>query len=274
MMQPYKYQRSASKITPGYMRSSKRLPPAKKKLDDLAKKVNRIYRSIEVSYARQEGLVNLVGTGNGSLDNQIWAVAPTTTNADPKAVVLARGPDEGQRIGNSVSTRKNYFDFCAVLKPWNASTNANPRPLYLTAWVVSIRGGSYATTVVDVEGLITSRFFNSGTSYQGFSDSVLDQIRTVNEDVFTLHAKKTYKLGNASTFASGAGGATPTSAQGYTNNDFSIVVKDRIDLTKFTPRTIRYNDGDILSYNNQKWLFFTMSNCDGSAISLSLPVLS
>jgi len=270
-MQPYKYQRSASKITPGYMRSSKRLPPAKKKLDDLAKKVNRIYRSIEVSYARQEGLVNLVGTGNGSLDNQIWAVGPTTTNADPKAIVLARGPDEGQRIGNSVATRKNHFDFCAVLKPWNASTNANRRPLYLTAWVVSIRGGCYATTVVDVEGLITSWFFNSGTSYQGFSDSVLDQIRTVNEDVFTLHAKKTYKLGNASTFASGAGGATPTSAQGYTNNDFSIVVKDRIDLTKFTPRTIRYNDGDTLSYNNQKWLFFTMSNCDGSAISLSLP---
>lgn len=238
----------------------------------LSKKVNRILRSVEKKFARVEGTTDLVSTGAASFDGQVFAVAPTTTVQDAKAIVLAQGDGQANITGNKVTTEKNIFSFVATLKPWNASTNANPRPLYLTYWVVSVRGGSYSTVVADVVSQIKSRFFNSGNSFAGFSDSVLDQIRTVNDDVFILHEKKTFKLGNASTFASGAGGATPTSAQGYTNNDFSMIVKFDVDLTKYTPKTIRYNDNDATQFGNQKWIFFTMQNCDGSAISASVPV--
>lgn len=255
----------------GWMRSRARAPGVKG-YSALSKKVNQILRSVEKKYARVEGTTNLCGTGAADFDSQVFAVAPTTTTADPKAIVLVQGDGQANITGNKVTTQKNIFSFVATLKPWNASTNANPRPLYLTYWVVGLRGGAYATTVADVENLIKSRFFNTGNSYSGFSDSVLDQIRTVNDDVFMLHEKKTFKLGNASTFASGAGGATPTSAQGYTNNDFDMIVKYDIDLTKYTPKTIRYNDNDASQFGVQKWVFFTMQNCDGSAISASLPV--
>lgn len=244
----------------------------KKKVADISRKVNRIIRSIEKKYARVEGSTNLVGTGNASFDGQIFALAPTTTTADPKAIVLQQGDLQADRVGNQVTTQKNIFSFVATLLPWNASTNANPRPVYLTAWVFSIKGGQYGTTVGDVENLVKSRFFNTGNSYSGFLDNVVDQIRTVNEDVFTLHAKKVFKLGNASTFASGAGGATPTSAQGYTNNDFSMIVKYDMDVTKFTPKTIRYNDNDGSQFGVQRWIMFTLQNCDGSAVASAVPV--
>lgn len=261
------------KFQRGYMRSAKKEAPVKRKVDDIARKVNRIIRSIEKKYARVEGTTSLVSTSNASFDGQIFAVAPTLTGIDPKAIVLAQGDGEANMTGNQVTTQKNIFSFVATLNPWNASSNANPRPLYLTYWVVSVRGGVNATTLADVENLIKTRFFNTGNSYIGFSDSVLDQIRTVNEDVFILHTKKTFKLGNANTYASGAGGATPTSAQGYTNNDFSMIVKFEVDLTKYTPKTIRYNDTDTAgAFGNQKWIFFTMQNCDGSAIASAVPV--
>lgn len=238
----------------------------------LAQKVNKMSRAVEVKEARAEGLTDMVGTAVASFTGNVFCINPASTATDPKAIVINQGSGEGDRIGNQVTTKQNLFRFCAVLKPWHSTSNPNPRPMYLKAWVVSIRGGQYGTTLADATNLIKSRFFDTGNSYIGFGDNLFDTIRPVNEDVFTVHYTKVFKIGPAQTMASGGGGATPTSAQGYTNNDFKLSVKWTIPLTKYTIKNIRYNDTDGSVFNPTKWLFFTMSNADGSAVGSSVPM--
>lgn len=238
----------------------------------LNRKVNRLIRGVEVKETRNEGTTNLVGTGNVNFDGQVFCINPTTTTADPKGIVVGLGDLEGQRVGNQISTKSNVFKFVAIIKPWNATTNPNPRPMYFKVWVISIRGGNYGTTHSDVSNLIKTRFFDTGNSYQGWSDTIMDTIKPVNEDVFNVHYVKTFKLGPATTMASGAGGATPTSAQGYSNNDFRLSIKWSVPLTKYTAKTIRYNDTDGSSFNPTKWLFFTCHNADGSTIGTQVPI--
>lgn len=243
-----------------------------KKLADVVKKVNSIYRAIEVNISRVEGSTNIVAATNASFDAQIFAVDPCGAGVDPKGVALVQGDDQGQRVGNMITTKRNKFNFVAMIKPWDATTNPTPRPMYLTAWVIKIRGGSYATIYTDVENMIKNYFFQTGNSSQGFSDSVMDDIRPVNTDVFKLLYKKTWKIGTATTMASGGGGATPTSAQGYSNNDFPYSVKAFLDLTKFSTKNIRYNDTSGVNANDMAWLFFTPSNADGSFVGTSIPL--
>lgn len=267
---------------PSIKRSGKRVTRAKiyrkgKKANaravvNLNKKVNRLIRGIETKELRVEATTDLVGTGNASFKNQVFCIGPSTTVTDPKCIVIPAGDGEGNRDGNQITTKANFFKFVAILKPWNSSTNANPRPMYLKVWVVSVRGGAFATSWEDVSNLITTRFFDTGNSYAGFSDTVLDTLRPINEDVFRVNYVKTFKIGPSQTMASGAGGATPTSAQGYTNNDFKLSVKWTVPLTKFTQKNVRYNDTDNYSFNNNKWLFFTMHNADGSTVGLQTPL--
>lgn len=249
----------------------KRVKPNYSSIKNLSKKVNQITRSIEQKMNRVEGNTNLGGTGVSAADfsNQIWAVNPTLTNQDPKAIVISQGDAQGKRSGNQITTKKNTFSFVAILNP-NAGTNTAPKPLYLKVWVVGVRGGQYGTTAPDVANLIKSRFFNTGDSYQGFNDTLFDLIRPINKDVFTIHYTKTFKLGNSEYWISSGG--TPTNYQHYANNDFRASIKFTVPLTKYTQKNIRYNDDDGSIFNTTNWLFFTLHNIDGTTIGTNDPV--
>lgn len=243
-----------------------------KKIAVVEKKVNKISRSIEIKETKLEGSFEMTGITQPQLDSWIFCVNPTLTGVDPKAIVIAQGDSEANRQGNQITTKGNVLKFVACLNPWNSATNANPKPLYLRYYVISIRGGVYANTISDVETIIQNKFFDNGNSSIGFTDSPLDMLRHVNDEVIYVHDMKEFKIGNSYYMASGAGGATPTSAQGFTNNDFSSSVKWTIPLYKYTQKNIKYNDQDTQIFNNNKWVFFTIHNADGSAVGSSFPL--
>ena len=251
--------------------SVRRKYSSKRKVYNLAKRVKKIEKSAEVKIVRREAQTLLSSPQSALLANQIWCVNPTVVGQDPKAQVITQGTGQANRVGNTVTTKSNSFKFTALLTPWNVSTNAYPSPMYLKYWIVSVRGGQTYTNQ-QVRDLLQSKFFQADNSYTGFSDSVMDNIRPVNKDVFYVHTTKTFKLGNATYMASGAGGATPTSNQGFTNNDFKMSVTWTIPLTKFTTKNLKFNDTDSVIYNSTKWLFFTIAHADGTTIGANTPV--
>lgn len=249
---------------------SKKKAPTIKQID---KKVNQIIRGIEKEDFRKEGQTNMTGSTSSFLDEQIFSINPCTASIDTKGIVITKGDNEGQRQGNQVTTQRRYFKFCVTLNPWNSGTNPNPKPMILKAMIVSVRGGVIASTLTDIEGLLQSRFFDTGSGYTGFSDSPYDLLRPINNDVFTVHKSFEYRLGNATYMASGAGGATPTSNQGFSNNFYNPMVMDTIDLTEYCHKNIKWNDDDTINYNSNKWLVFTLTNIDGTQIGSGQPAV-
>lgn len=238
----------------------------------LNRKVNRISRSIETKIKRIEGSVDLCGPASPNLDSQIFSITPTTPISDPKCIDIQAGDGQDQRGGNKITTRANWLNFTLMLNPYEATTNLAPKPVIVKYWVVSVRGSQFGTTNVDVENLIKSRFFQANSSYTGFSDSPMDNIRQINNDVFIVHQTKEFKLGNQY-IQSSSSGTVNNNNQRYANNEFKIFYKWRLNLTKYTDKNIRYNDNDGSSFNRQKWCFFTVANADGTTLAEQLPVL-
>lgn len=243
-----------------------------KKVNFISKKLNKISSGIEVKEVTREGSFVMSGSGQTTLDQQIFLINPGTAAQDPKAIVIGQGDDESKRQGNQITTSSNVLKFAAMLLPWHATTNPDPKPVILKYWVLSIRGGTLGNTIYDIELICQTKFFESGASYYGFSDSVMDILRMVNDEVLYVHETKEFKLGAAYYMASGAGGATPTSNQGYTNNDFNYFVKWSIPLYKYTQKNIKWNDNDPQMYNRNKFVLFTIMNADGTAIGTRQPV--
>lgn len=253
-------------------KTSKKNKSLYKKVNFISKKLNKISAGIEKKEITNEGSFRMSGSGQTTLDQQIFLVNPGTAAQDPKAIVIPQGDDEGKRQGNQITTHSNVLKFAAMLLPWHATTNPDPKPVILKYWVLSTRGGTLGNTIYDIELICQNKFFEYGASYIGFSDSVMDVLRMVNDDVLYVHETKEFKLGAAYYMASGAGGATPTSNQGYTNNDFNYFVKWSIPLYKYTQKNLKWNDNDPQMYNKNKFVLFTIMNADGTAIGTRQPV--
>lgn len=237
----------------------------------LNRKVNKLVRSVETKFKRQEGSINLGGPANTNFDQQIWSITPCTTTTDPKCIDIQSGDGQDQRSGNKITTKANWLNFTLMLNPYEATTNLAPKPVIVKYWVVSVRGSQFGTTNVDVENLIKTRFFQANASYTGFSDSPMDNIREINKDVFIVHQTREFKLGNQY-IQSSSSGTVNNNAQRYANNDFKMFYKFRLNLTKYTSKQVRYNDNDGSSFNKMKWVFFTVANADGTFVSDQLPV--
>lgn len=238
----------------------------------LNRKVNKLMGQVETKIKRVEGSVNLCGPAGTLLDQQIFSITPTTPITDPKGIDIQSGDDQDQRNGNKITTKANWLNFVLMLNPYEATTNLAPKPVVVKLWVVSVRGSQYGTTNVDVENLIKTRFFQANGSYTGFTDSVMDNIRQINNDVFNVHYTREFKLGNQY-IQSSSSGTVNNNNQRYANNEFKMMYKYRLNLTKYTTKMVRYNDNDGSSFNRQKWVFFTISNADGTFMSDQLPVL-
>ena len=84
-----------------------------------------------------------------------------------------------------------------------------------------------------------SAFFQAGSFAEPFAGNLSDMIRPVNTDVFTVNTMRTHKIGNA--FVATAT-TNPAADQQYTNNDYKLNAMGVVDLTKYCPKVLKFND--------------------------------
>ena len=91
----------------------------------------------------------------------------------------------------------------------------------------------------------------------------------VNTDLFTVYVDKVFKVGAASNTGTG-GNAT---AQYGASNDYSYNCIETIDLTKYCPKTLLFNDTN--SFPNNRCLFAVFAAAPalgGSVATTQLPI--
>lgn len=151
----------------------------------------------------------------------------------PSFLDIQQGTGQGNRIGNVIRTKLCVMTAFIAPLSYHATLNNAPRPCYIKLIFATSRDNS---TVLDVASI--ARLFQLGNSASPPSGNMYDMIRPFNYDAWMIHKVVMLKIG--SSINTGSGGIIGQSY--YANNDFSFSKVIKINLTKFQPKNVKFED--------------------------------
>lgn len=210
----------------------------------LAKKQKVPHKNMSVNAMVKKAMLKLAETKTQCLTtNQFinpatgsgWAalgIRPVTPYSS--GVSIIGGTGQGDRIGNKIRTKKVTMDFCLYSNPYNGTTNLVPQPMEIAFWVCSVKEENTLPTSLN-------DFFQNGNTTSGLAGTLADYVKSVNTDKYTVHRQFVKKLGFADYGGTGATGSQPLFGN-YANNDYKLNHNFTLDLTKYCPKNIVWND--------------------------------
>lgn len=180
---------------------------------------------------------------------------------------VAQGTGAGARIGNQIRTKKLVFKGTILPMPQDGTTNPNPRP-FQVKMVIFYDKKQPTTTPA-----IASNFFQDGNSDRGFNSSIVDMWSPYNTDRYRIVKSKTFKIG----FSQNAGTATSAVNQGqwqaYSNNDFKMNCNFNVNVTKYFPKIVKFDDSSLDATSRSLYAVFYMAGAGGEvSISTWVPI--
>lgn len=197
----------------------------------------------------------------GTYINTNWgldAIQPLTPYSTIGATISLGNSSSG-RIGNKIRTKYLTLKGIMTPVPYNATANPNPTPLDVMMVIFSRR----ADSKLFAAGL--SNFFQNGNSSSAPTGLITDTILDINKDVYQVYYKRIFKVGY-SDFA-GTGSSAP--AQNFANNDYKYSCRFNLNLTKYCPKIIKFNDTDNDPYSRLLYCAFLPMRPDGNGVSVT-----
>lgn len=191
-------------------------------------------RTLEVKEQSNVNNVILSGYNNTGLTTAgIIPISPYTG-----FVQIDSGGLQGQRIGNSIRTKRCILSVAMFSRPYSITTPA-PQPQELLFYILSSKINN------TVRPTTLTGLFQNGSSSSDFTSSLQDATynkSAINKDLFHIHAIIKKKQGYASW-----DDPTGYSAlySGYNNNDYKLNNVWQLDVTKYIPKEILYNDNSV-----------------------------
>lgn len=257
-------------------RGTKRRTYKSKSLTKSAKKAVRKIAKSEVHKADEDKFIIDTYTGynlsNGSasaIDGSINPVSPGV-NSD---LTITSGNTRSSRVGNKITTKRLTFSAQISAYPYSAVNNPGPSPFLLDVYLFydkenpqGINTSTIGTGLYQAPTPAANAdfFYNDGSTSntQGFSYTLQDHFKVVNDARYKVFWKKTYKIGYANYAGSGANAV----AQNWANNDFKLSQMVNYGLTKHYNKVVKFrNSTDSLPQNHGLWLLFVPMKPDGGA---------
>jgi len=151
---------------------------------------------------------------------------------------IAQGVQQGYRIGNKVTTKSLWFKGTFRPNPYNATSNPLLFPQQVRMIIFYDRSDP---NVVPSPG---ADLFQLGNVNQGFNNDLTDLWRPFNTDRYRILTQRTYKLGFSNNNGTGAPGVI-TDYQFNSNNDFRLNVNFKINLTKYYPKIVKFDENNL-----------------------------
>lgn len=177
------------------------------------------------------------------------------------AMAISQGTGQAQRVGNEIKTRKLTWKGTIAPLQWNTSTNPNPRPQQVKLWIIYDK--TAPTSVPDPR----TNFFQNGNASKGFMDDLADLWSPVNEDRYRVLTSRTFKLGYSQYAGTASSTANQAEQQAYSNNDFKLNCNFSLDLTKYYPKIVKFNDTNNAPTTRGLYAFWTCVSADGSTMN-------
>lgn len=163
---------------------------------------------------------------------------------------IGQGTGQGDRIGNRVHMK--YLGFKGYLYAIN-NTLTGGNPTNVTMYIGRLKAGVSTPTTSSL-----SQFLQLGNTTIAPTDDNRAALYEINRDLWNVYYRKTFKIG----------GATSTSSNAIpANNDYHVMRKFNINLTKWIPKTINYTDGNNIATNCGLYVWFTIANYNDQVIS-------
>lgn len=230
------------------------------------KKVQRIVNSnLEtkvVNYRANDK--NILNVASADWVGTVLNLVPGGTGGN-NMFTISQGDGQGQRSGNIITPKGLYLRGIVRAAPaYDPVTNYNPCPMYVTMYVARLKQ-HLSDSSTELETVIDNTVFQNGSSSLGMSGLPNDLLNTFNSDQITLLYKRVFKLGFAEYPSSAGSNVANNTYQRYMNNDFKVMRMFKINLSKFLPKKMKFNDTTDICTNTRKlWLFFCVTREDNS----------
>ena len=214
--------------------------------------INRIVK--RVLHSQIEDKTQFVTDSNVRLTTYAVLPALQTISMIPYNNIV-QGVGQGQRIGNTIRTRRVEFNFSITPTPYS-STNSQPVPQEIIMMFGKVKN-SRAQQPISSD---FAHLWQAGSSNVGPYSTTLDLLQDVNKDYFTVYKVCKFKVGYATAQASG----NSTANQFFANNDYKLNVTRRMNITKYCPKIVKFNDATAQPTNDGLWMWAWAVNGDGS----------
>lgn len=195
-----------------------------------------------------------------SSQNMVQLTPSNQTNADYQIV---QGTSQGARIGNTITVQKATLKWAMYPALYNVASNPTPKALDIRCFIVSLKGvPNGQVTKAQLHDVLTNTCFANGASSNGLSNNLFDLVQAWNTDVLTVYCDFTLKLGQST--QAGMTGSSASMLQG--NNDYKLNQIVKLDVTKYLPKKMTFNDADTNSTSRQVFLVWHPINFDGTTI--------
>lgn len=213
-------------------------------------------QEIEVKTALSVNNIVIAGYNNaaGLLPLSIIPITPYTG-----FVEINQNAEQDGRIGNKIRTKKVILSLAMWPLPYSDPTNIFPTPQEIMIFILSNKKDS-TVLPTSIPSLI-----QYGNTTQSLTSSLQDIVNIPigwNKDLYVLHKVIVKKLGPASWTYQVPGFAANTS--GFNNNDFKYNQVMHIDVTKYCPKNITFNDGTDTATSRLTYFYVMAVPCDGN----------
>lgn len=197
---------------------------------------------------------DLVSVPSATFQDNVIQVGPNNNATEP--MTIYQGTGVASRIGNKIKTKMLMLKGTIVPLPYNATTNNNVTPLQVKMIVF------YDRSTPNAEPQPSSNMFQQQGANAGFYNDLTDLWRPFNTDRYRILTTRTWKLG----FAQNEGTGYVANFQGLTNNDFKMNVNFKVNLTKYYPKHVKFDENSGDPTTRGLWILFYYVSATGNAI--------
>jgi len=171
---------------------------------------------------------------------------------------INQGVGQGARVGNVIKPRKVMLNYILRPMPYDLATNPNTYPTDIQLFLGYVKN---TPSFVPIPGDF-SYLFQNGSSSSGPVGNLRDNIAVINKDYWVIKKRWFHKIGYA--LNDGTGGVA--GSQYFANNDYKMSVTKRLDITKYIPKTIHFNDAVATTNNRNLFFFFQAVAANGGVL--------
>jgi len=169
---------------------------------------------------------------------------------------IPQGIGQGGRIGNEIKIKKVMLNYIIYPRGYDVISNVAPQPCEIDLYLGYVRGTpNVLPTSTDV-----SILYQNGSSFAAPQGGLRDLVSIVNKDYWVIKKRWTHKVG----FSSNNGTGNLAGFQSFNNNDFKLNVMRKLDITKFVPKTVRFNDSQNTSLSKNLFFMYQAVSSSGS----------
>lgn len=218
-------------------------------------------------YSSTLSLGTLQSTSSTLVGNML-CITPTQSTFSYGSTLGQSAGDNG-RIGNQINIKSLRHAFAIYPNAYNATLNPQPRPCIVRLYYFKSKLNPASDIQLSQICGSSANFFDNSSSDTGFSGSLLDLNRRIQNQNYTYLTHRTYKVGNSNPVYGGA------SVEYYpgSNNDFKLSVVSKVELGRFCKGKYTFNDANAVT---SKWIWCIMQVvcADGSVLPVTQSLVS